>query len=59
MDKKIAIINLKKSDGTETSDIDEIMQSTLADKAEILEEMRIIDPDVIVCGSTSSLIKEV
>lgn len=49
---KIAFINIKKSNGQHSSSYDEIAAYALFDKEEILKEIELIDPDIIICGST-------
>lgn len=49
---QIAILNLKKSGGESTSNYDEIDAYAASDKNEILAEINLIDPEIIVCGST-------
>lgn len=51
--KQIAIMNIKKSGGKSSSDYREIMSYAEADKEELLKELELIDPDIIVCGGTS------
>lgn len=50
--KKVAVINIKKSDGKSKSDYNEIIQYAEYDAEEILREIEIINPDIIVCGYT-------
>lgn len=50
--KKVAVINIKKSDGKSKSDYNEIIQYAEYDAKEILREIEIINPDIIVCGYT-------
>lgn len=50
--KKIAVINLKKSNGKSSSDMAEVNAYASADKKEILKEIELIDPKIIVCGGT-------
>ena len=52
--KQIAIVNIKKSGGRSSSDYEEIMLYAEADKEELLKEIELIDPDIIVCGATAS-----
>lgn len=51
--KQVAIVNLKKSGGKSSSDYDEIKAYAQADKEEIIRELEILDPDIIVCGATA------
>ena len=47
-----AIVNIKKSHGESTSDPDDIASFLDRDRSLILEQLRIIDPEIIVCGGT-------
>ena len=50
---QVAIVNIKKSGGRSTSNYDEIKAYALADKEEIIKELELLDPDIIVCGATA------
>lgn len=50
--RSIAVVNLRKSGGKSTSDMDVIMEYTMYDKCELKEEIEMIDPDIIICGYT-------
>ena len=57
---QIAVINLKKSNGDSSSDMTEVSAYAQADRQELMKEFELIDPDIIVCGSTfHTLITEV
>ena len=49
--RKIAVLNLKKSNGRSSSDYYELEAYSKADREEIMQEIKLINPDVIVCGS--------
>ena len=49
---QIAVINLKKSNGDSASDTSEITAYARADSIELMKEFELIDPDIIVCGTT-------
>ena len=49
---KIAVMNCKKSNGKSTSTSDDIKNYTCTDQKELLEQLKVIDPTVIVCGYT-------
>lgn len=51
--KQIAVMNIKKSGGRSSSDYREIMTYAEADKEELLKELELINPDIIVCGGTA------
>ena len=50
--EQIAVINLKKSNGGSTSVIEEVAAYAQADREEIIRELQLIDPDIVICGST-------
>ncbi len=50
--EQIAVINLKKSNGESTSVIEEVAAYAQADREEIIRELQLIDPDIVICGST-------
>ena len=50
--KKIAVVNVKKSDGRSNSKISEIEAYAEYDTEELLEEIALCDPTVIICGFT-------
>lgn len=50
--EQIAVLNLKKSNGDSASDYGEIDAYARADRLEILKEFSLIDPDIVICGST-------
>ncbi len=47
-----AIVNVKKSNGESLSTHEDIMEYALHDKKLILKQIRIIDPQIILCGNT-------
>lgn len=49
---KVAVMNIKKSDGKSKSNNEDIIQYAEYDAEEILREIEIINPDIIVCGYT-------
>lgn len=49
---KIAVINIKKSNGGKISNIKEINLYAKEDKDELTKQIEMIDPDIIVCGYT-------
>lgn len=52
--KKAAVINIKKSGGKKSSNMDEINQYAKFDKEELMREIEICDPTIIICGYTIS-----
>jgi len=50
--EQIAVINLKKSGGKPQSVIEEVAAYALSDREEIIRELQLIDPDIVICGST-------
>lgn len=53
---QIAVVNMKKSGGTSSSKYEEILLYADYDKLELRKQIEIIDPEIIVCGSTFSAI---
>ena len=45
-------IDLKKSSGESTSVIEEVAAYAQSDREEIIRELQLIDPDIVICGST-------
>jgi hypothetical protein len=54
---KIAILNIKKSNGKTRSSNDELEEYARYDKNEIKKQIEIINPDIIVCGYTGEYLK--
>ncbi len=53
----IAVMNIKKSHGQKQSDNADLEKFLAEDKAELAAELKIIDPDVILCGNTFHLLQ--
>ena len=53
--QKIAVVNVKKSGGKSSSNMDEIRAYAQFDREELLRELELCDPTVIVCGYTASV----
>lgn len=53
---QIAIVNVKKSNGMSTSNMDDIRNCAKEDKKYILRELELCDPTVIICGYTASVL---
>lgn len=56
---QIATTNLKKTSGKGTSNYDEIVMYARRDKKLWIEEIKIIDPDIVICGGTFNIIKDI
>lgn len=56
--KNIAVLNIKKSRGKSRSNYEEIKKYARDDRDEIREQIKIISPNIIVCGSTFSALNE-
>ena len=54
--QKIAVVNVKKSGGKSSSNMDEIRAYAQFDREELLQELELCDPTVIVCGYTASVL---
>ena len=50
--KQIAVVNVKKSDGKNTSNDKDLIVFANQDKDLLKQELELIDPDIIVCGYT-------
>lgn len=55
--KKIAAVNIKKSDGKKRSDWYNLAEYADRDKEKLKKQLEIINPDVIVCGSTYDFLR--
>lgn len=49
---EIAVLNLKKSNGTSKSDAKDILKYANNDRELIIRELELIDPDIVICGGT-------
>lgn len=56
--KSCAVLNLKKSDGNSSSCMGEIAEYAQYDHLEIKQQIKIINPDIVICGSVLYLLKE-
>ena len=54
-----AVINLKKTKGRSNADMNEIRKYALEDADFIREEIDLIGPEVIICGYTFEIVKEI
>ena len=54
---RIAVVNVKKSNGGSKSEYEDLKKYALEDRLEIKRELEIIQPDIIVCGNNLSLLK--
>lgn len=54
---RIAVVNVKKSNGENGSDYEDLKVYAEEDKAELKQELEIIRPEIIVCGNNLSLLK--
>lgn len=57
--RRVAVMNIKKSGGEHSSIYEEISAYASADSEEIIREIELIDPDIIICGSTFSDINNI
>jgi len=53
----ISVINVKKSHGNKESDMDDILKYAEIDRKYLLEELKICDPNIIICGYTIEALK--
>lgn len=56
---RIAVMNIKKIGGKANSDDNEIRAFALADSKELRSQLKIIDPDIIICGNTFKFLKDI
>lgn len=56
---RIAVVNIKKSNGNTSSDGNDLMKYVREDEELLRRELIIIEPDVIICGYTFHLVKDV
>lgn len=54
--RKIAVVNIKKSGGTSSSNMETIGKYAEYDRVQLHKEIELIDPTVIFCGYTISLL---
>ena len=57
--RRISAVNIKKTGGGGSSDWDELVEHTKKNKYLLLEEIKIINPDIIICGGTFWIIEKV
>lgn len=57
--QEIAVINLKKSGGKSSSNYDEIAEYAKYDCEEIKKEFELIDPDIVICGFTFNVLRNI
>ncbi|KGX91278.1 hypothetical protein [Pontibacillus marinus] len=55
----VATTNLKKSGGSGSSNMDEIWEHARDNQMLWREEIKIINPDIVVCGGTFSVVKDI
>ena len=56
--RSIAVINIKKSNGQKSSNDTDLKEFLANDKDQLTEELKIINPDVILCGGTFHLLQK-
>ena len=56
--RRVAVLNLKKSDGLSSSSLPEIEKYAEFDRVEIMQEIKIINPDIVVCGYVFDILKK-
>lgn len=57
--KKIAVVNVKKSNGNSQSNENDLEVFAKDDKQELKRQLELINPDVIICGYTLHFLKKV
>lgn len=53
-----AVVNIKKSNGRESSDYDDVLKYAKEDGNMLKEQITLINPDIILCGNTFDFFKE-
>ena len=53
----IAIVNVKKSEGSNTSSYNDLEKYVLEDKGKLKQQLELLQPQVILCGNTIGLLK--
>ena len=53
----IAIVNVKKSNGTNTSSYNDLEKYAMEDKPALKQQLELLQPQVILCGNTLGLLK--
>lgn len=56
---RMAVVNIKKSNGAKSSDMKDIMSYAEWDKAFLKEQIELINPTVIVCGGTYEMLRHI
>ena len=57
--RRIAVINVKKSDGKSNSDHQNLYDYAKRDKKELFEQLKNCDPTIVVCGNVGDLFREI
>ena len=57
--QRIAVINIKKSDGNKTSDMDLIRAYAAFDNDKLRKQLELCDPTIIICGYTASALDQI
>lgn len=55
----ISVVNTKKSNGRSKSEYEELLNFAVQDREFLREELAIIEPEIIVCGYTTGLLRAV
>ena len=54
---RVALINIKKSDGTRTSSDEDLFYYTVLDKELLTRQIELINPTLIICGGTYGMLR--
>ena len=57
--QRLCVINLKKSPGGSSSEMDEIEQIALSDKKLLNQQFKLYKPNIIICGGTGNIVTEI
>lgn len=55
----IAVVNVKKSNGKSSTDMDELKAYAAYDKKELKKQIEIINPEIIICGNTGEILNDI
>lgn len=57
--RRIAVVNIKKSNGTSGSKYEDLKKYAGEDSVELFKQLEICDPTIIICGNTGDYLKDI
>lgn len=57
--RRIAVLNIKKSNGTSISKYEDLKKYAREDSVELFKQLEICDPTIIICGNTGDYLKDI